>query len=528
MSEQKNLIKRKSNLSPAKLALLEKWKQGLGETKAIQRRTHEGPVPLSFAQEQLYYFYQLAPDSHIYNMQMNTPIKRLANVSVLLQCLNEVLKRHESLRTTFTLIDGKPFQLISPYQPIDLPVVDLREFPKAEREAEAKRLASQELKRVFDLSRDVILRPLLLRMEGNDHILLLTMHHIASDGWSLGILSRELFALFKAFDKGQPSPLPELPVQYADFALWQRENLQADGLERQLAYWKRQLSGSLPFLNLPADWPRPPVPSFRGGQEQIVLPKELTEALKNLSEREGVSMFMLMLAAFLVLLYRYTYQESLTIGSPIANRSRRELEGLIGFFANTIVMSTDMSGNPTFLELLRRVREVATGAYAHQDLPYEKLVEALQPERDQRYNSLFQVVFAFQNVPAMGTTRRAEFRPLDIESDVARVDLECYVWEDAGSLHVRFVYSTDLFNASTIRRMLGQYQTLLDQINEHPEVRISRIQLLPTDERERVLSASMPLARQRGEISAFMKRRLKEVVEEVAAGAQLAPRGELS
>jgi hypothetical protein len=319
------------------------------------------------------------------------------------QSLDEI-SRHEAPRTTFRIGGGQPVQIISPLQPLRLPVVDLTRLPASDRQAEAMRLASEEAARPFHLVHGPLFRVTLLRLDGEEHILLLTMHHIVSDGWSGGVLRRELETLYAAFSAGRPSPLPELPIQYSDFALWQREWLRGETLETQLAYWKRQLGVIPPLLELPTDRPRPALQTYRGSKFQMAISAQLTEGLKTLGQRERATLFMTLLAAFQILLHRYTGQDDLLVGTPIANRTQVETEGLIGFFANTLVMRANLSGNPTFCEALGRVRVTAMNAYAHQDLPFERLIDELQLERDHRHNPLFQVMFVFQNVPTKGST----------------------------------------------------------------------------------------------------------------------------
>jgi amino acid adenylation domain-containing protein len=317
---------------------------------------------------------------------------------------------------------------------------------------------------------------------------LLTMHHIVSDGWSMGVLYRELTALYEAYSSGKSSPLEELAIQYADFAVWQREWLQGEELEKQLSYWRQQLGGSTAALALPVDHPRPPVQSYRGARESVMISKEVMEGLKRLSQREGVTLFMTLLAAFQTLLFRYTGDEDLRIGSPIANRNRAEIEGLIGFFVNTLVMRADLSGNPTFRELLGRVKEVALGAYAHQDLPFEKLVEELKPERSMSRNPLFDIVFAMQNAPTAGVEFSGlRIVPWGVENRRTRFDLEVYTWERGVELECLFVYNRDLFEAATIKRMMGHFGELLQGVVEDPEQKVSQYKLLKAEERAQLL-----------------------------------------
>ncbi|MEW5861420.1 MAG: condensation domain-containing protein, partial [Cyanobacteriota bacterium] len=365
--------------------------------------------PASFAQQRLWFLDQLIPGNTIYNVPTVIRLTGSLNLAALEQTFNEIVRRHEALRTTFKVLEGQPVQVIPAESCANasglsrpLSVVDLRQFPECDRELQAQQLVAAEIERPFDLSSIPLLRVMLLQLSETEHILLLNMHHIICDDWSIGVLIRELGTLYTAFtcrDAMHPvSTLPELPLQYADFAHWQREWLQGEVLETQLAYWRQQLNG-ISVLNLPVDRPKPAVASYRGATQSLELPKKLSDALQTLSQQEGATLFMTLLAAFQILLYRYTHQEDIAVGSPIANRNRSEIEGLIGFFVNSLVLRTDLSGNPTFRELLGRVRQVTLGAYSHQDLPFEKLVEELHPERNLNIHPLFQVVFGFENTP---------------------------------------------------------------------------------------------------------------------------------
>ena len=347
------------DLPPKRRALLKALLQEEGvsssSTPTISRRNADEPVPLSFAQQRLWFLDQFQPGSPVYNIPAALRITAPLNAFALEQSLNEIVRRHEALRTTFAAVDGRPVQVIAPALRVPLPVTDLRGLPQTERETEATRLATQEAQHPFDLARGPLVRATLLRLGAGDHVLLLTMHHIVSDGWSMGVFFRELAVLYEAYATGKPSPLPELPVQYADFAQWQRQWLQGEVLAAHLTYWKQHLAGAPEVLELPTDRPRPAVQSFRGATYPFTLPPALSTALKTLSQREGVTLFMTLLAAFKTLLHRYTGQGDLVVGAPIANRTRAEIEGLIGFFVNTLVLRTDLSGNPRFGELLGRV-----------------------------------------------------------------------------------------------------------------------------------------------------------------------------
>jgi amino acid adenylation domain-containing protein len=444
-------------------------------------------LPLSFSQERLWFLDQLEPQSPFYNVSRALRLTGRLDVDALKKSLDAIVARHEILRSNIVVVGSSQTQVIHKAAPIDLTLTDLSLRPQANREAEMHRLLKAEADRPFDLSSDPMLRATLLRLSEEDHALLLVTHHIASDGWSMGILLRELAALYTAFSKGDPSPLPELPIQYADFSIWQRRRLQGDVLQAQLAYWKGQLSG-VPVLELPTDRLRPPVQTFRGARQSLKLSKILLDQLKKLSRSRGVTLFMTSLAAFQTLLYRYTGPQDIVVGSPIANRNWTEIEGLIGFFANTLALRTDMSGNPRFGELMARVRKVALDAYEYQDLPFEKLVEELHPDRSLSHNPVFQVMFVMQNTPrSLLHLPELEVTPIEIDTETAKFDLNLSLTEEAGSLTACLEYNTDLFDGATIGRMLAHFQTLLQSIVENPERRIAELPILPEDERRRLL-----------------------------------------
>jgi amino acid adenylation domain-containing protein len=481
------------DLSAKKRAVLDALlrEQGIerGKTERIRRRREdEGPAPLSFAQQRLWFFDQFEPGNPAYNLVSTVLLKGRLDVAALERSFNEVARRHEALRTTFDFKEGQPVQIIAAAQPLYLRVIDLTHVREAERDGRVQTLIKEEARQPFELRRGPLLRVILVRLGRDEHVLLLAMHHIVSDAWSMGVLIGEIVKLYEAFSSGRTVTLPELPIQYADFALWQREWLQGAVLEEQFQYWKRQLGGQLPVLELPADYPRPALQTYNGQILQFTLAPALTHSLKALGQTEGATLFMTLLAAFKVLLYRYTGQEDLTVGSPIANRHRQEIEPLIGFFVNTLAMRTDLSGNPTFRELLERVRETALGAYAHQDLPFEYLVEQLQPDRNLSHSPLVQVVFVLQNTPEQKIEMPGlTVTPLQGEVETAKFDLTLYI-DDAGSELVgTFEYNTDLFNRSTIKRMAGHFQTLLSSIVANPTERINALSLLTEAERHQLL-----------------------------------------
>jgi amino acid adenylation domain-containing protein len=492
MTRATDMPERHAELTPARRALLEKRVQdalaSVGGSQAIQRRARPSLIPLSFAQQRLWFLDQLEPSSLLYLLPTAFRLAGPLNVEALKQSLNEIVRRHEALRTTFPAVDGQPVQVIAPAQTVALRMVDLRPLPEAERQAEADRLAQEDAQRRFDLGRGPLLRASLLCLDDREHVLLLNMHHIVFDGWSRGLLFKELSSLYAALSSGRPSPLRDLPVQYADFSLWQREWLQGEVLEEQLGYWKQQLGGAPSVLALPSTQAHGARPSYRSAVQPLILPQPLAEALRTLSRREGVTLFMTLLAAFQTLLYRYTRQTDVVVGSPIANRNRLEIEGLIGFFANTLAFRSDLSGNPSFRALLRRVEEVCLGAYAHQDLPFERLVEELHPQRDLSHSPLFQVMLAFQNTP-----RHALEMPglwvsrLELDVGWTPFDLTLSLMPEAGQLTGQLKYRSDLFNGDTIRRMVDHFQTLLEGIVANPDQAIATLPLLTQAERQQLL-----------------------------------------
>jgi amino acid adenylation domain-containing protein len=455
----------------------------------VERAEREGDeMPLSFAQQRLWFIDQLEPGNPVYNTPRGVRLRGTLDIAALERALTELVRRHEVLRTTFRDLHGEPVQVIGKAEPFTVTVEDLSGLPEATREEEARRLTLEEAQSPFDLSAGPLIRARLLRLSTAEHVLLLSMHHIVSDGWSMGVLIREVAALYAALTKGEPSPLEELSLQYGDYAVWQRKWLHGEVLEAQLAYWRKQLAGAPPVLELPTDRPRPHVQTFRGAALPFKLSKELAEELRALSRREGVTLYMTLLAGLQTLLARYTGQEDISTGTPIANRRRGEIESLIGFFVNTLVLRTDVSGNPTFRELVGRVRETALGAYAHQDVPFEMLVEVLQPERSMSYTPLFQVLFVLQNAPQEKLELRGlTLDLLDIDSGTTKLDLMLSLEESEEGLEGICEYSTDLFDEATILRLLGHFETLLAGVVNNPDERISQLPLLPQAERRQLL-----------------------------------------
>ena len=445
-------------------------------------------LPLSFAQQRLWFLQQLTPDNPVYNMSGAIDMRGPLNIPVLSQSLNEIVRRHASWRTTFTAVAGVPLQLIAPSLTLTLKHVCLAPLAPDQRQAEVTRLTMDDAQRPFDLAQGPLLRTTLLQLSDQEYRLLVTTHHIVFDAWSMGVFIQELAALYEAFVCGQPSPLSQMSIQYADFAHWQRQWFQGEVLATQLAYWKQQLGGTLPVLQLPSGCPLPSVATFQGARQPLAVPLRVTRSLKKLSRRQGVTLFMLLLAAFKLLLYRYSGQEDMLVGTAIAGRNRPEVEPLMGCFVNTLVLRTDLSGNPTFLTLLERVRDVALAAYAHQDLPFEKLVEELQPGRDLSHSPLFQVGFGFYNEPRPelelpGLT--LNLKP--IESGTAKLALTLLLRESDQGLTGWLEYQTDRLDAAMITRMVKHFQMLLSGIVANPKQRLTELPLLTAAERHQIL-----------------------------------------
>jgi len=489
-----------------------------GPPSAIGRAQRNGPIALSFAQERLWFLDQLEPGNPFYNVPIALSLKGPLDVPALESSINAVVQRHEVLRSAFPAIDGRPIQILAELRPVLLPMVDLSDLAPEARAVEVKRLTVDEAKQPFSLATGPLLRPRLLRLGRDDHILHFTMHHIVADGWSLGVLVNELGPLYESFHRqradrneagqngdGRASsdasvsephltlpfhsiPLVELPVQYADFAVWQRDWLRGEALDTQLTYWKRQLANVPPVLELPTDRPRPPTQSYQGRDVRFEIDAHLSSTLRQFGRRSESTLFMTLLSAFATFLYRFSGRDDIVIGSPIANRNRGETEPLIGFFVNTLALRVDLSGNPTFEELLGRVRRTALEAYAHQDLPFEKLVDEIQPERDLSVNPLFQVMFTLQNAPL----RRLELSELTVdlletEHTSALFDVVLDMWESGGTLKGILEYNTDLFDESTASRIVTNFQTLLESIASGPASRLDDLAWLTEDERQRLI-----------------------------------------
>ncbi len=463
-------------------------RSGASARPAVLPVSRDRTLPVSFGQQRLWFLDQLNPNSAVYNIPVRLQLLGELDRLALETSLNAIVQRHESLRTTFAIAEGEPIQVIQAFVPVGLNVTDLSGLPPEERSERSQRLMASESQRPFDLEIGPLFRFSLLCMAQQEHILLITMHHIVSDAWSRGVLIRELSAIYDAHSSTAALSLPELPVQYADYAVWQREWLQGEALERQIRYWKEHLKSAPALLELPTDRPRPPVQTFRGARLRREFSANLSSAVKQLAQREGATIFITLLAAFNVLLSRYGGQEDIVVGTPIANRTQSEVEGLIGFFVNTLALRTDLSGDPSFTELLARVREGSLGAYTHQDLPFEKLVEEIRPERNMAHSPVFQVMFTVQNSDAVlpqmyGLT----VRPIGGVGVTAKFDLLLGVTESAGRLRAGLEYNTDLFDAERIERMLGHFGVLLEAIIADPEQKISSLPILTQAEQVQLL-----------------------------------------
>jgi amino acid adenylation domain-containing protein len=466
-----------------------KWARIEEKAASFRPVQRDRDLPLSFAQQRLWFIDQMQPGNPAYNAPQSVRLIGRLNVDALRRTLTEIVRRHEALRTTFAIVGDEPVQRVHRAQPIAMPEVDLSELDER-AVIEARRLAAEEATRGFDLGRDIMLRAKLVRLGEEDHVVLFTMHHIASDGWSQGVLMREVSILYEAFSEGVLAPLEDLEIQYGDFAVWQREWLSGEVLEKQLGYWKKRLGGASRELEIPGDKPRLAAQSYRGAVEPINLNNKVRDGLRDLNRQEGVTMFMTLLAGLKALLYKYSGQEGISVGTGIANRTRKETERLIGFFVNTLVLRTDMSGDPTFRELLKREREIVLEAYAHQDVPFEMLVEELDAERDLKHTPLFQVLFVLQNVPSeplsLPGLRLSRF---NIERITAKFDISLSLHEDAQGIHGLVEYNTDIFKAETIARMIKNYSSILEEIIQYPDRHINDISTISEEESQFLICA---------------------------------------
>src|SRR5215208_2041884 len=468
-------------LSPEKRALLALF---------LQKKGGEfNSYPLSFAQQRLWFIDQLEPNKSIYNLPTPRRLKGKLNIAALEQALSEIIRRHESLRTSFATADGEPVQIVAQAQPFKFQVIDLSDLPEQQQEAMAHAHYQAEAQQPFDLSHGPLIRGLLIKLDAGDHVLALTLHHIVSDGWSIGVLLKELSILYNSYDREDDSPLENLSAQYADYSLWQREYLQGDVLKQQLDYWKQQLSGAPAVLELPTDRARPAVQSYEGAAETFNLTMEFSAELNDLARREGVTLFMTLLAAFQLLLSRYNGQEDIFVGIPIAGRTRSQMEKLIGLFLNTLVLRTDLSGNPSFRELLQRVKEICLAAYAHQDVPFDKLVQELQPERSLSHQPLFQVLFQLLNASGESLSlAELSAHAFNSGNQTAQFDLTLTIVDGKKGLVGNLEYNTDLFNQATASRLVSHLCNLLSAATASPDTPISSLPLLSDREHSQTVS----------------------------------------
>ena len=478
-----------SQLSPDRQALLTRLlqeRQAAASGGTIPRRRTPDRAAASFAQRRLWFLDQLAPGNPFYNLPMPLRLSMAVDAGALERSLSAIVERHETLRTTFDVVDGETVQIVGQAQPVTIPAVDLRHLPAELRDGEAARLTSELARVPFDLRHGPLIRATLLRLDEASYVFLVTMHHIISDAWSAAVFGRELQACYAAAVQRQPAALPPLPVQYGDFAEWQRQWLRGPVLDTQLAYWRRQLA-DLPVLQLPTDRPRPPMSTFRGAVHAFHIPPQAVEALRGLSQRARATLFMTLLTGFQVLLARYSRQDDIVVGAPIAGRSRPELEPLIGFFVNTLVLRTDLSGEPSVTDALARVRQVVLDAFAHQDVPFEKLVEELEPRRDLSRNPLCQVAFQLLELPGAAAAQTAGAAGAPIDKRTAVLDLVVTLTQGAGGIDGLVEYSTDLFDEDTVARLVRHYEEILHGMAAAPEAAITALPILTADERQRML-----------------------------------------
>ena len=463
-------------------------KKGINlQTETILPRPNSEPAPLSFGQEQLWFLSQIQ-DNTTYNLPLALQISGSLNISVLEQVITEIVRRHEILRTNFQQIEGKNLQVIRPEINISLQVINLEQITAKQQLQNVERLINQETDKIFNLSEDDLFQSTLYQLNQNSYILLLNMHHIISDGWSIGILLQELSTLYGAYLAGNKSPLPDLQIQYADYAIWQKEKFTSEIREKQLNYWKQQLADIPPLLELPTDKPRPPIQSFRGGIWEFSINSNLSQKIRTLTQQSDATLFMTMLAAFVILLYRCSGQDDILIGSPMAGRNRQEIQSLIGYFVNTVVLRTKLTGNPNFREILNQVRQVATDAHNYQDIPYNQVVEALNPQRNLSYNPVFQILFDLQHsltdkLQLPGLT----LQPFLGEHSTSKFDLSLIIEDRGTELIGAWEYSSDLFTQEAISRITENFQTLLNGIVNNPETPINQLPIISAFEQQQIL-----------------------------------------
>ncbi|UZW58362.1 condensation domain-containing protein [Lysobacter enzymogenes] len=490
MSELSDRIGR---LPPEKQALFRLMlkQRGLGPQgdDAIPRAAQAESYPLSFSQQRLWFLDQMAPGNAFYNEPLLAlRIEGRLDRDALAATIDAVVRRHESLRTRFASFDGRPVQIIAPAATVPIVDHDLRHLPFAARESELQRLAQEEASRPFDLAQGPLLRVSLIRLDEHDHTALLEMHHIITDGWSNRLLLREILALYAAISRGEPDPLPAPPIRYADFAVWQRKRLSGAAMDKLVRYWTRQLAGDLPVSQFPADFPRPAVQRYLGRLETRMIAADTSEGVRRLGRRHDCTLFMTLFAAFVVLLQRHTGHDDVVVGTPVANRNRTETESVIGFFVNTLVMRVDASGGPRFSELLERVRKVAIDAYAHEDLPFEKLVEVLRPERNLDRQALFQILFGLHNYPDPAQAievggESLRLSRIEVDGGESKVDWALSITDlDGEGIKAQINYNTDLYRAATMQRLLRQYENILRHVAAEPDARLNAIPVFGADD----------------------------------------------
>ncbi|HYH79466.1 MAG TPA: amino acid adenylation domain-containing protein, partial [Longimicrobium sp.] len=482
-------------LSAAKRALLEARLWGLHRPAAIVPRDPAAVIPLTSDQERFWFLDRLGQGGTAYNIDMGLRLRGGVDEAALERAIGEIVRRHEALRTTFRDFDGVPVQVVAPFTGFSLPVEDLSALDETAREVAVGRRFGEEAEHLFDLTVGPLFRARLLRLSGAEHVLVVCMHHMVSDGWSSRVLYRELWTLYDAYREGRESPLPEPEVQYADYAVWQRSQARVEAEAGHLAWWKERLAGAPELLELPTDHPRPPVPSFRAGSVPVSVAADVLERLRELARGEGATLYMVVLAAFKLLLSRYGGSEDVVVGTPVAGRTRKEVEELVGLFVNELVLRTDLSGDPTFRALVGRVREVVLGAYEHQEVPFERVVSELRPERSLSHATLFQVVFQLDNAETTAGEGGLRVRELDVARATTKMDLTLGLDAHEGGLTGGLDYSADLFDRCTARRMVKHLERLLAQVAADPDRRVSRLELMESAERARVVAWNRTTAR---------------------------------
>jgi len=473
------------------LSFLSNRNGSLSRMPMIARRPRDGDekIALSFGQERLWFLYQMDPANPFYNLNTAARMIGRLDIDALERSINAIISRHEILRTRYQIIDGQPLGVVDSTLKLSIEVTDLLRFPEPERESEALKISARYFQQPFDLSRGPLIRASVLKLGEQSYMLLLSMHHIIFDGWSIGILFRELATLYESYASRTPASLSEMPLQYADFACWQREWLQGEPLKNHLTFWKDYLSGANTVLDLHTDHPRPAVQSFRGARQQFRISGRITESIKSLAQQERTTLFAALLSAFQTLLYRYTNQEDITVGTPVANRNKVEIENLIGFFVNTVAIRVDLSGNPTFRQLLGQVRETIWEVQTHQEIPLERVVEEVQPKRELNRAPLFQVMFVLQNAP-LPQLKLADLTlvPIEIDNGTAKFDLTLYMREAEREMTGSVAYNTDLFESTSIARLIECFQVLLESVADNADQHISKLALLKPAQQQQLLT----------------------------------------